>query len=69
MSSSTKIKERLYYTVENGIYIGRLTNLPCICQAKSLEDLEHKMKIMSLSYLSFMKDVIESDEPFEFRPE
>lgn len=60
-----QIKERLSYTIEDGIYVGRLVNLPVVCQAESLEELQAKMKIMGLSYLSFMKGVLESTEPFE----
>lgn len=59
------MQERLTYTINNGVYVGRLTNIPAVAQADSLEDLKHKLREAAEIYISMFKDILSSDEPFE----
>ena len=60
------MKERINYTIIDGIFIGEMVNFPCICQAYSLEDLEHKMKLMLKGWLEFSNKILQEENPFEF---
>jgi predicted RNase H-like HicB family nuclease len=60
-------KERINYTVENGIYVGQMIDIPgVIIQAKSFEELKIKAKIQAEMYIKFIQDTLKTDEPFEF---
>lgn len=59
-------KERINYVIESGYYIGYSVNLPIIVQAKSMEDLKHKTKVLCNMWVQEMQKTLSQDEPFEF---
>ena len=62
-------KERVNYSISEGLYVGHGVNIPVVCQAKSLVELEHKLKIMAASWLKYMTQILDQEHPFEFTEE
>lgn len=61
-------KERINYTVSDGYYIGYSVNIPgIIVQAKSMEEMEKKIKATFKMWMKMMNEVLESGEPFEYK--
>jgi hypothetical protein len=52
---------------EDGVIIGKSVNYKFCTQAKSMEELEVKLKAMMRSQINYMQQILESDKPFEYR--
>lgn len=52
---------------DDGLLIGKSVNYKFCTQAKSMEELEVKLKAMMRSQINYMLQILESDKPFEYR--
>jgi len=62
-----QFKEYVKFVKEGDVYVGTCVNMPMIiAQAKTLPELEHKIKVMFKMTLDMFKETLEQDRPFEF---
>jgi predicted RNase H-like HicB family nuclease len=60
------MKERIYYIKEGEWFVGKPVNVKgVVAQAKTLEDLKHKIKLMSKMMINLMNEILDQEEPFE----
>jgi len=59
--------ENVDYVKEGGTYIGRATNLKLVCEAKSLQELEKRMKVMIQSNIDYYSFILEQENPIRFK--
>lgn len=61
------IKARInYFKSEEGNYIGRPVDFPIIASAKTLKDLNRKMKSLMKSYITFYSEILEKEDCLKF---
>jgi len=57
-----KPKERINFFKDGEFYIARSVNTPVNCQAKSIEEMKHKIPIMMKMWIKFMEDIVNENE-------
>lgn len=60
-------RERLNYIVTENCIVGTTVNLPLVCQADTIEELQRRMKIMAKSYIKHLSETFELNDPFELK--
>lgn len=66
------IKERISYikSIKDGYFAAYPVNIKGVCvQGKSIDELNLKLKTMCKFWLSHLNEILDQDEPFEFKEE
>ncbi len=62
----TDFKERVDWVFEDGYYSATMANLPVLVQAKTMEEMKTKCKVLAEMWISEMAEMIAKEEPFEY---